>query len=759
MLYGLPSNTSARSPQSCIYGDTFRIKNITDHEVMIGWSLKPNCDRRNMLEQIEVRSQLTKICACESCDTPRNYYEKSSNLNTSEEPFVATVTAEQEGLTIGTSNSLKPYSEYEIQIRSLSTSLRKTLIARTKSGEPDNIPMVDTSQTTRATTQSINFFWKSSEEKECKLQNGIPDGYRVELWGKDKWALPNQVRGDNNILIETRNNIESGYYYAQNLKPYTNYLLKVFNKNIREETENTIGSTDLYNHKKYHRINIQTLPTKPDPVRHLEAKSQSYSSVHLRWVPSYPPTGRIAKYILKEGEISDKTGSITWTNFKEFDPSKQASLCSSTTMNMNTSFNDPYCCVISDLIPETTHFFSVQVFNVNVSIGSEFSETFNVTTDSSPLALPTSPTVLASSEDSDERQLSVTPTTNLSVSKPDENDSNSTAVVVVLSISVLLLVGVCFLLRRKIRQTTEKILLRSGYLSSIRPEVGDSSLVTFNTSNPNMDAEDTRTTSIASSYQMRPASPSFESHVIRDVVNQIEEIQSRKLPDAPNSSPPQASTFSANGVDHKGEVLWGLELQRMEEEKSGNARSLPLPPVRRVNYSYNDDSARMEPHSSTPQHPMHRHDPPDIITQHKPSPISKRSDENATSAIANSSIQRIPINNLEDEECTDTYGYLRPTFLRPNSIQGQPDSPNVEKPPIPTESYTRVEGFSLGFPYSQEDGEMRLGDNATVTLRPYSNDSELSFSNLRTHNMGPQSQKTNVELEEHLLISQKSMNV
>merc|ERR1712223_1097659 len=77
LLYGLPSNTSARSPKSCIYGDTFRIKSITDHEVMIGWSLKPNCDRQNMLEQIEVRSQLTKIRACESCDTPRNYYEKS----------------------------------------------------------------------------------------------------------------------------------------------------------------------------------------------------------------------------------------------------------------------------------------------------------------------------------------------------------------------------------------------------------------------------------------------------------------------------------------------------------------------------------------------------------------------------------------------------------------------------------------------------------------------------------------------------------
>merc|ERR1712038_1729567 len=163
----------------------------------------------------------------------------------------------------------------------------------------------------------------------------------------------------------------------------------------------------------------------------------------------------------------------------------------------------------------------------------------------------------------------------------------------------------------------------------------------------NMDAEDTRATSIASTYQMRPASPSFESHVIRDVVNQIEEIQSRKLPDAPNSSLPKATDFSTNGTDHKGEVLWGLELQRMEEEKSGSARPLPLPPVRRINYSHNDDGFRIEPHSSTPQHSIHGHEPPDIITQHKPSPISKRSGENARSAIANLSIQRTPIENLE----------------------------------------------------------------------------------------------------------------
>ena len=42
------------------------------------------------------------------------------------------------------------------------------------------------------------------------------------------------------------------------------------------------------------------------------------------------------------------------------------------------------------------------------------------------------------------------------------------------------------------------------------------------------------------------------------------------------------------------EVLWGLELQKYEEQESNRARKLPLPPVRSLNYCDPEDSIRSD---------------------------------------------------------------------------------------------------------------------------------------------------------------------
>merc|ERR1711902_60956 len=53
-------------------------------------------------------------------------------------------------------------------------------------------------------------------------------------------------------------------------------------------------------------------------------------------------------------------------------------------------------------------------------------------------------------------------TTKFGVLPPETSASNGTIIVIVLSIGVLVLLVICFVLRRKIRRTTEKIILRSG---------------------------------------------------------------------------------------------------------------------------------------------------------------------------------------------------------------------------------------------------------------------------------------------------------
>merc|ERR1712179_803569 len=150
---------------------------------------------------------------------------------------------------------------------------------------------------------------------------------------------------------------------------------------------------------------------------------------------------------------------------------------------------------------------------------------------------------------------------------------------------------------------------------------------------------------------------------------------------------------------------------------------------------------------------------PDIIQQHRQSSIVEHNKGNTTSAITKIDTKQIPTNGEGDEECTDTYGYLRPTFLRPSSIQGPPDSPNDEKPPILPESYTQVTSLSPEFISQSGTTGMGLNINQAIHIRPNSNESELSFSNLRTYNNDPKNQSTHVEFEGDPLISQMPMNV
>ena len=228
-------------------------------------------------------------------------------------------------------------------------------------------------------------------------------------------------------------------------------------------------------------------------------------------------------------------------------------------------------------------------------------------------------------------------------------------------------------------------------------------------------------------------------------MNQIEEIQSRKLPDVPSTEQSVISNTKTN------EVLWGLELQKFEDQESNKNHKLPLPPVRSMNYCDPEDSIRSDSVSTGNFHLNHRNDPPDLIPKKNEIPMLKIPDN----AVGKPDMQPISIRSLH-EECTDTYGYLQPTFLRPNSIQDPPESPDVDKPPIPKESYTQI---TTDLRHNSLEFDVLSSTNEIEQSRPNSNNSDLSFSNLRTYNTSPKSQSTKNEFEDRPLISQTTMNV
>lgn len=768
-------STNAQS-SSCDERRQLRIENITSSSFVLTWKLNDICTDEDIriLEPIEVTVKLKGYRACEFTNNLNNY-----NGTSKEESFEITLNEsmyEQKYIELGSKQELHPFSKYEVQIRSITTRFSKTFEVATKAGYPDTVPKNSTNRINVATFHSIRFYWEASNEEDCRLQNGILDGYRAELWGLDKWVKPkktNIINGDH--YLETKN-VEVGFYLAQNLKPYSNYQLRVFNRNIKDDNPSSLDTPELYNHAKYLKINVQTQPGVPKPPTELQAtplatnnKGNSYSSAHLRWVPSYPPTGRISKYRLRRGELND-TGALVFREFRDFDPASERSLCSSSTVDMNSSFHDPYCCVIGELQPNSTYFFEVQVFNLGVSEGSDFSETFNVTTEPFIEALKTTPPTNPDVNHTEKQtNTNAPPIINPGVSTPETANSHGTTIIIVLSIGILLLLVICFVLRRRIRRTTEKIILRSGGGES---NIQHTSLNVLNSSDlpnypydngmPNITSpnEATRNTSIASSYTGRAASPSFESHVIRSVVNQIEEIQNRKLPDVP----PSEKSVIDTGKNK--EVLWGLELQKYEEQESNRARKLPLPPVRSLNYCDPEDSIRSDTSSPRNLNLNYRHEPPDIIPQKNSNPISTNAErQNTSSAIAvNKNIQPISMISVK-EECTDTYGYLQPTFLRPNSIQDPPESPDADKSPIPKESYTQITTglqesiFSELKGFNSSECDTTAATNETENGRPNSSDSDLSFSNLRTYKTDPKVQSNKLEFEDHPLISQTTMNV
>ena len=120
-----------------------------------------------------------------------------------------------------------------------------------------------------AYTKALKFSWDPLHPKVnktvCQNLKGQMKGYRVELIGLNKWSSG---------LIKTKENLSELQveYYAQALKPYTRYKLRVYVTN----------ENGLYNKDLALELYAQTMSYKPEAPINTQATPTTPEEIHLR---------------------------------------------------------------------------------------------------------------------------------------------------------------------------------------------------------------------------------------------------------------------------------------------------------------------------------------------------------------------------------------------------------------------------------------------------------------------------------------------
>jgi len=375
------------------------IENITAEteaaSATITWRTTPQCDKSN-IERYEVIWSHAKYKACQ--DGRR---DESDNAVGSKEVVITKVVI----------NGLRPFSIYDITIKATtkdgSQIERKRKHIETEMDVPDTRPRLSPANV--RLERAINFIWLDPEETECIHQNGRQDGYEVELLGLDPW---------HSGKIEQKHNHTLGSYLAQNLMPYTSYMLKVYSKNIG----------GLVNFQIPLEIQERTHETQPLPPTNLTAKAVSEQSIHISWNPSYPPTGLIRKYELDIGTIYKASDNqIVWKNTVKVGISHQGA-CIGEKKRRSATLSNSFCYVFNDLNPGSHYAFRIKAYNKNVESPSKWSEVTDVWTEILP----------------DMITPGVTPTPSVpgTSSQPSTGFSNTTIIIVLCLAAGIVLMGV-----------------------------------------------------------------------------------------------------------------------------------------------------------------------------------------------------------------------------------------------------------------------------------------------------------------------------
>lgn len=264
------------------------------------------------------------------------------------------------GVTRATLTGLEAYSSYQISIKGLDNNGESVEGLLDSVETHSDRPQVKLDKGQAAPyTQAIKFTWTPPQpqldEATCQKQHGELDGFFVQLYGLDPWSPEGLIKQIN------LSDINTGLFYASQLKPFSSYKLKVYVRN----------RNGLYNAGLPLEINATTRPHIPEAPVETKAHPTTSESIHLRWQPHQPPTGSITKYKVRYGPLSEP---MDWKAEKEV--ANETNYCS----NMSKKFKF-VCIEVHGLEANTTYLFQVQSFNADIAQGSDYSKPFKATTD------------------------------------------------------------------------------------------------------------------------------------------------------------------------------------------------------------------------------------------------------------------------------------------------------------------------------------------------------------------------------------------
>ena len=140
----------------------------------------------------------------------------------------------------------------------------------------------------------------------------------------------------------------------------------------------------LYNEGMAYELKGKTLPSVANPPTEVEATATSSTQVNLRWVPAYPPTGRLAHYDIRWSK-KPQSPTVVPKWVPKFQVSPDQNTCGGKG-DMDIAFRDPFCYQINNLEPNSSYIFEVRTVNVcdcpdNFTDPSDYSSRANATTD------------------------------------------------------------------------------------------------------------------------------------------------------------------------------------------------------------------------------------------------------------------------------------------------------------------------------------------------------------------------------------------
>jgi hypothetical protein len=454
----------------CDFGN-ITYSGVTDTSARLSWSVDYDC--KKTVTQFKVYTHHAEYAACGDGKGDK----KLNNVYETEADTQLVMT------------NLHPFSSYEIQVVGLmdDDSVSGKVKLTTKPGIPDTRPS-KSSKRPQAFKQALKFFWLPPPKEDCKMQNGVSEGYLVELWGLDLWVVSDKP-AKSNVVVERIEEI-----YLEGLEPYTNYKVKVFSRNEK-------GSYNRNLALEQRSRTMSVLPNPPLDVRLTPAQN----SIHVHWKPPYPPTGEVDRFVVRVGinSTDGQGGPVDWLHRNVVQGNRSC-------IKGASGITNPVCHVVIGLEADTVYIVELKTFNVGVKQGSYFSEA-----------------VIAMTEPDANRQSTLQPSETETISprtpraeldrfngeeESENGGTNQTLVVIIgLVVALIVLIIICFALVYKIKMNKLRLVYEQ-----------QSTLARQNRTN------------MAESLSYLPAgSEATGTSYVQDWTSQLQDIQSRRLPEPP----------------------------------------------------------------------------------------------------------------------------------------------------------------------------------------------------------------------------------